>query len=128
MIKCTDYTIPLDVVEQFAEEAKKCGVPLRLQPAWLVSAKDDNPYNKKRRGFSTALPIWRFPWERGNIIFPEENARKYLAEYFTDELSENPYAEDPRDVRCVSLSPNGDVLGGNVYQQDIMKIIKSYAP
>ena len=64
----------------------------------------------------------------GNVIFPEGNALKYLAEFFTDERPENPYVEDPRDVRCVSFSPNGDVLGGNVYQNDIMEIIKDYAP
>jgi len=64
----------------------------------------------------------------GNVIFPEGNALKYLAEYFTDELPENPYAEDPRDVRCVSFEPNGDVLGGNVYERDIMEIIRDYTP
>ena len=64
----------------------------------------------------------------GNVIFPEGNALKYLAEYFTDELPENPYKEDPRDVRCVSFEPNGNVLGSNVYGCDIMKIIKDYAP
>jgi hypothetical protein len=45
-----------------------------------------------------------------------------------DELPENPYVEDSRDVRCVSFSPNGDVLGGNVYRNDIMEIIKDYEP
>ena len=64
----------------------------------------------------------------GNIIFPEGNALKYLAEYFTDELPENPYVEDPCDVRCVSFSPNGNVLGGNVYERDIMEILRDYAP
>ena len=64
----------------------------------------------------------------GNVIFPEGNALKYLAAYFTDTLPENPYAEDPRNVRCVSFAPNGDVLGGNVYECDIMEIIKDYAP
>ena len=64
----------------------------------------------------------------GNVIFPEGNALKYLAEYFTDKLPENPYVEDPFDVRCVSFSPSGDVLGGNVYERDIMEIIKDYTP
>lgn len=62
------------------------------------------------------------------MIFPEGNALKYLAEYFTDEICENPYVQDPRDVRCVSFSLNGDVLGGNVYDRDIMNIMKDYAP
>ena len=53
---------------------------------------------------------------------------KYLAEYFTDNHPENPYVEDPRDVHCVSFEPNGNVLGGNVYERDIMEIIKDYAP
>jgi hypothetical protein len=42
----------------------------------------------------------------GNVIFPEGNALKYLAEYFVGDIHENPYVEDPRDVRCVSVSPN----------------------
>ena len=120
-------TIPLDVVKQFAAEAKKCGIPIRLQPAWLVSVTDDNPYNRKTREILDSFADMDITANEGNIIFPEGNALKYLAEYFADELPENPYVEDPRDVRCVSFSPNGDVLGGNVYRKDIMEIIKDYA-
>ena len=121
-------TIPLNVVRQFAAEAKACGIPIRLQPAWLVSAMDDNPYNRKTREFLDSFADLEISANGGNIIFPEGNAMKYLAEYFTDELPENPYVEDPCDVRCVSFSPNGDVLGGNVYERDIMEIIKNYTP
>ncbi len=121
-------TIPLDVVKQFASEAEKCGIPIRLQPAWLVSATDDNPYNRKTREILGSFADVKIPVGEGNVIFPEGNALRYLAEYFTDTLPENPYAEDPRDVRCVSFEPNGDVLGGNVYRNDIMEIIKDYAP
>ncbi len=121
-------TIPLDVVKQFATESKKCGIPIRLQPAWLVSMTNDNPYNRKTREILGSFADMEFPVGEGNVIFPEGNALKYLAEYFTDELLENPYVEDPRDVRCVSFSPNGDVLGGNMYERDIMEIIKDYAP
>ena len=121
-------TIPLDVVKRFAAEAKKCGIPIRLQPAWLVSAVDENPYNIKTREILDSFADMELPVGEGNIIFSEGNALKYLAEYFTDELPENPYAEDPRHVRCVSFEPNGDVLGGNVYKRDIMEIIKNYAP
>ena len=121
-------TIPLNVVRQFAAEAKKCGIPIRLQPAWLVSVTDDNPYNRKTREILDSFVDMELPVGEGNVIFPEGNARKYLAEYFTDELPENPYVEDPRDVRCVSFEPNGDVLGGNVYERDIMEIIRDYLP
>ena len=121
-------TIPLETVKIFATEAKKCGIPIRLQPAWLVSATNDNPYNRKTREILECFADLELPVGDGNVIFPEGNALKHFAEYFTEELPENPYAEDPRDVRCVSFEPNGDVLGGNVYERDIMEIIKDYAP
>ena len=121
-------TIPLDVVKQFAAEAKTCGIPIRLQPAWLRSAVDDNPYNRKTREILDSFADMDITANEGNVIFPEGNARKYLAEYFADEFSENPYVEDPRDVRCVSFEPNGNVLGGNVYCQDIMELLENYNP
>ena len=121
-------TIPLDTVRIFAAEAKKCGIPIRLQPAWLVSPEDGNPYNVKTREILGAFADSELPVGDGNVIFPEGNAKKYLAEYFKDTAPENPYEEDPRDVRCVSFEPNGDVLDGNVYEKDINKIIGEYAP
>ena len=121
-------TIPLDTVKQFAAEAKRCGIPMRLSPAWLVSATDGNPYNQKTREILAEFAELQIPVGEGNVIFPEGNARKYLAEYFKDERPQNPYEEDPHDVRCASFSPNGDVLGGNVYKNDVMDIIDHYTP
>ena len=121
-------TIPLDVVMTFAHEAVRCAIPIRLQPAWLVSAEDDNLYNRKTREILSRFAHMNIPVSEGNVIFPEGNALKYLAEYFEDVRPENPYVDDPRDVRCLSFDPNGEVLGGNVYRQDIMEIIENYYP
>ena len=121
-------TIPLEIVKTFAAEAKKLGLPLRLQPAWLRSAADNNPYNEKTREILESFADMELPVGEGNVIFPEGNALKYLAEYFTDELPENPYRDDPFNVKCISFEPNGDVLGGNVYERDIMEIVNNYAP
>ena len=121
-------TIPIDTVKLFANEAKNCGIPIRLQPAWLVNPAHNNPYNRTTREILNSFADMGISENEGNVIFPEGNALKYLAEYFTDRLPENPYVEDPCNVRCVSFSPNGDVLGGNVYRSDIMEIIKNYAP
>ena len=121
-------TIPLDTVKKFALEVKKQGIPIRLQPAWLVSATDDNPYNRKTRELLESFSKLGIPVSEGNIIFPEGNAIKYLSEYFNGDIPENPYVEDPSDVRCLSFSPDGEVLDGNVYHQDILKIISDYAP
>ena len=120
-------TIPLDTVRMFAEELVRCGIPVRLSPAWLVNRLDDNHYNRITREILERFHDLAIPVGEGNVIFPEGNAFKYLAEYFTDTLPENPYVEAPRDVRCVSFEPNGDVLGGNVYEQDIMEIINNYS-
>ena len=121
-------TIPLEIVKIFAAEAKACGIPLRLSPAWLVSDEDDNPYNCKTREIIDSFAYLSVPTGNGNVVFPEGNAKKYLSEYFAKDAPKNPYVEDSRDVRCLSFSPNGDVLHGNVYEEDIMKIIKDYAP
>ena len=121
-------TIPLETVRYFAEEAKNQGIPIRLQPAWLVNPSDENPYNRKTRELLASFRDMKLPESEGNIIFPEGNARKYLSAYFTSAVVENPYTEDPCDVKCISFSPNGDVLNGNVYKQDILEIIREYAP
>ena len=68
-----------------------------------------------------------FTIANGNVIWFGGNAKIHLREYF-DETKEvvNPYEDDPRDVRAVSFNPNGDVLNGNIYQNDIMEIFESY--
>ena len=121
-------TIPIEIVKVFAEQLKFFGVPITLQPAWLVSATDDNPYNRKTREVLDSFAYLDIPVGEGNVIFPEGNALKYFAEYFKDIRPENPYIDDPYDVRCASFAPNGDVLGGNVYNDDIVNIINSYSP
>ena len=93
-----------------------------------MSSTDDNPYNRKTREIIGSFADLELLVGEGNVIFPEGNALKYLAEYFMDELPENPYKDDPCNVKCVSFEPNGDILGGNVYRNDIMEIIKDYAP
>lgn len=120
--------IPLDPVKSFAIEAKNAGIPIRIQPAWLVSREDGNEYNNKTKEIISVFNELGIEENEGNLIFPEGNALKYFAEYFTDSAPENPYAEDPADVRCVSFDPNGDVLDGNVYEKDIIEILKDYQP
>ena len=121
-------TIPLHVVKGFAAELVFCGVPVRLQPAWLVSREDNNPYNEKTRELLFSFADLDIPVGDGNVIFPEGNARIFLAEYFKKDIPTNPYVEDPADLRCISFSANGDVLDGNIYKTDIMDIIEKYKP
>ncbi len=36
--------------------------------------------------------------------------------------------EDPENIKTVSFDANGDVLNGNVYETDILEIIRTYRP
>ena len=113
-------TIPLETVRSFAIFAKEAGIPIRLQPAWLVSSEAENLYNVKTRAILNHLQQDGFPIGSGNVIFPEGNAKKYLAEYFTDSVPENPYVEDPENVRCLSVDPDGSLLGEKLYEKSII--------
>ena len=121
-------TIPLDTVMSFAKEVVAYGIPMRLSPAWLVSREDENPYNEKTRKILAEFSEMKIPVGGGNVVFPEGNAIKYLNEYFTESLPENPYIEDPCQIKCVSFAANGDVLGENVYKKDIGEILSGYMP
>ena len=121
-------TIPLSAVSLFARDALACGLPVRLSPAWLVSREADNPYNQKTREILSELAALGIPIGEGNVVFPEGNARRYLAAYFGDTTPENPYTEDPYDIRTLSIEPNGNLLGGNLYRQSITEIITAYTP
>lgn len=122
-------TIPLEPVKCFAESVVKAGIPVELSPAWLVSREDANPYNEKTRAILREFTTLGIPVGAGNVIFPCGNALKYLREYFDENVEVfSPYEEDPRDIRSISFSPNGDVLNGNVYETDILEILRNYEP
>ena len=120
--------IPLEIVKTFAKALQTHNVPIKLQPAWLVSVKDNNPYNIKTRQILDSFCDMNIPINDGNIIFPAGDAKIYLSEYFKNDTPLNPYVDDPYDVKCISFSPNGDVLDSNVYLHDVMHIINCYHP
>lgn len=119
--------IPVEPVMFFAEYVKKEGIFVRMNPAWLVSEEDDNPYNVRTREILREFEKMDIQAFSGNIIFPSGNAVKYLSEYFDDnEEYVNPYEEDPGDIHTICFNPNGDVLNGNVNRDNMMDIIDSY--
>ncbi len=122
-------TIPLEPVKYFAECVAKSQINIKLSPAWLVSEKDNNPYNVRTREILKQFDYLNIPVGPGNVIFPSGNALKYLGEYFDENVEySSPYDENPRDVRAICFSPNGDVLNGNVYQKGIIDILNKYRP
>lgn len=121
-------TIPIDYVKNFAKAIVKEGVFIQTHPAWLISAEDDNPYNQQTREILEQFSLLGISTSSGNVIFPSGNAKKYLNEYFDKNTDyDNPYEENPKDVRAICFSPNGDVLNGNVNRECIMDILNSYS-
>ena len=122
-------TIPLEPVKLFAEYVAKSKMKIKLSPAWLVSKEDNNAYNEKTRELLKEFEGLDIPVGEGNVIFPSGNALIYLKDYFDESVEYiNPYEDNPRDIRAISFSPNGDVLDGNIYQKGILEILKDYRP
>ena len=122
-------TIPLPIVKAFALLLSENNLPVRVHPAWLVSPTDDNPYNNKTRELLREFTGIGIKISDGNLIFPGGNALKYLGEYFDSENpTVDPYIEDPTNIKAISFSANGDILGSNIYKQDILEILSSYSP
>ncbi|MBE6711891.1 MAG: radical SAM protein [Ruminococcaceae bacterium] len=121
-------SLPLEQAHLFARLAREAGIPLRLQPAWLVSREDRNGYNQSTRAILTELERDGFCIAEGNIIFPEGNAKKYLSSYFTFPPPPNPYEEDPRDLHTLSVDADGTVLGQSLYEKSVLEIVASYRP
>lgn len=120
-------TIPLEYVKEFAMAVLDENIPIHTHPAWLVSADDDNPYNQKTRELLNEFIEMGITQSSGNVIFPSGNALKYLGEYFDKNIDyHNPYVEDASNMKTISFSANGDVLGGNIYDNSILDIIYSY--
>lgn len=121
--------LPLETVRIFAEELKKRGVPVRLQPAWLGGRDASNAYNVKTEQILASFSSLDIRVGSGNTVFPSGNAARYLSDYFDNENTvADPYVEDPFDVKTLSFDPDGTVLDGNAAQSDILDIIKAYKP
>lgn len=121
--------IPLSLVMKFAECVNSADITFKVHPAWLVSSEEDNLYNVKTREILDEFNRIGIETGEGNVIFPSGNALKYLGDYFDlNKKTINPYVEDPNDIHAICFSANGNILGENFYNKDIIDILNKYNP
>lgn len=132
--------IPLERVRAFAEALLGVGLAqVRLQPAWVVGAAHDNPYNARTHALLDQLADLRLGLA-GNDIFMAGNAARNLAGYYppprldTDERCGGmPYADPLDRVRSISIEPDGAVtvcgfVLGNLHTAGIEDMLAGYDP
>jgi MoaA/NifB/PqqE/SkfB family radical SAM enzyme len=134
-------TIPLEPVLQFANALTQYGIPsLRAHPAWVVNKENDNLYNRETKRLLKIFTSNGIEENYGNDISPSGNALIHLAEYFpppgevdlTVPCGSAKYTSRPNEVDCLNIRPNGEVCActviGNIYNNDILKIVNDYDP
>ncbi len=122
-------TIPVDIVKYFAVRVKEANLPVRLNPAWLVHKGHNNPYNLRTTEIIDEFLKIGIKEGEGNIVFPQGRAIDNFEKYFDeDKTYSNPYAQNPYDLKSVSIEPDGTLLDGNIYTQGIDKILDGYNP
>jgi MoaA/NifB/PqqE/SkfB family radical SAM enzyme len=135
-------TIPVDNVIYFAQAVLRAGIEnVKLHPAWVVSADNDNPYNLRTHELINRFSHLEISCSDGNIISPLGNAAVFLKDYFDRDkitlpktCSDMPYSDPLDNISSISISPEGSVSAcrgfsmGNIYQEDIESIIKRYNP
>ncbi len=121
--------IPLVPVIEFAAELKRLGVWVRVHPAWLVDRGHNNPYNSRTVEILSVFEYIGIPQSDGNVIIPTGNALKYLGDYYDmDKSYTSPYEENPMDIQAICVEPDGGLLGGNIYETNILDILDRYVP
>ncbi len=120
--------LPIDDVIEFACEINRISPSsVKVNPAWIKGRGAGNEYDRRTAEIVSEFERRGVPCGKGNVIFPAGNALKYLSEYFEPGREYiNPYEEDPKDLKTVSIEPDGSVLGGNILSQDILTILDNY--
>ncbi|BCN29087.1 radical SAM protein [Anaeromicropila herbilytica] len=133
--------LPLEWVRCFAVAlTKHYSGKLMLQPSWVRNPDEDNRYNQKTRECLAYFDDLAIEQARGDIIFPQGNATKYLSEYFEKKpinldfrCGDALYSTDLLGINEISINSNGDVIPcsfpiGNIYKDNIIDIIRGYNP
>jgi hypothetical protein len=133
--------IPPDQVHYFAECLCRAGIEgFYLHPAWVVSRKHENRYNRETEACLQYFTDLDIPVSSGNDIFPAGSAAVNLSEYYdrkaldlSVKCGEAPYSTRLDHVDAISVNPNGDLMvccftAGNIHHESAVEILGRYDP
>ncbi|WP_167958085.1 radical SAM/SPASM domain-containing protein [Anaerosporobacter faecicola] len=133
--------LPLEWEKEFVEALRRYYKGrFRLQPSWVGSEEEDNPYNRKTKECLAYFDEFHVERNEGDTIFPEGNACIYLAEYFEKKpmnyafkCGDALYTTPLDRVNELVIDCNGDVIPcnfpiGNIYEEDIATMLERYNP
>ncbi len=133
--------IPLEIVRITAEACVEQGIEIYWDPCWVVSEKDENPYNEITRSILKELEDLPVKMWTGNTLEPD---RSTLLDLDTIQMPREKYPEgrcgdmlytDPLDsIKSICVEPDGriavctDFYIGNAGQRDIIELLEEYDP
>jgi len=134
--------VPLEIVKRTAAACLEAGIKdVVWNPCWVVSADDDNWYNRKTRAILKELEDLPVRNSKGNVVEPEGFAlinlkellppRKVLPE---GRCGDRPHTYPLDSIRSILIEPDGrvavckDLHIGNSSKTDIREIIEDYDP
>jgi hypothetical protein len=134
--------VPLEIVERNARAYADAGIPrLVWNPCWVVSADNDNPWNRRTREILDALAHLPVEMDDGNVVQPDGSALRWLASYLPPKVlmpvgscEDVPYGSRLDEMDCPGIEPDGGVsichdwTIGNVGEEDILEILERYDP
>jgi hypothetical protein len=134
--------IPVPVVARNVHALVNAGIEdLKWNPCWVVSKKDDNPWNERTRAVLDALSHLPVVEDDGNVVQPEGHARIWLQEYLPSRTTDldgscgdMPYTGPLDQVDSISVEPDGGIavcdewIIGNAAQCDVVDILRDYDP
>lgn len=134
--------IPLEIVKKAAQSLLEAGVPhVRWNPCWVVSADDDNQFNRKTRAVLQKLKDLPMGTSEGNVAQPEGRAVSNLANFLPSKTrapigkcGDMPYTERLDSVETIFVEPDGGISVckefyiGNAFKTDVNDVIEDYDP
>ena len=133
--------IPLSPVLEFARRLMEiCPGNVQLQPSWVVTEADNNPWNTRTKEILAEFTALGVPVGHGDDIFMAGNAIENLSEYYPrpslcmdDTCGSQPYTEPLDQISSLSIEPNGDVIAcafpiGNLLRESMEDIVARYDP